>query len=129
CSARSKPWRSFLASNCSRRPSPLMIDGNFSSTVSRVEKRSPQASHSRRRRMVAPSSDTRESITRVSLCWQKGQCIGFSSAGAARERNDEHGHAGHRLPVDQRRLVEAAQGKAPGLVVVTIGGGADGASR
>jgi transcriptional regulator NrdR family protein len=29
----------------------------------------------RRRRIVAPSSDTRESITRVSTCWQKGQCM------------------------------------------------------
>ena len=43
--------------------------------VSKVLKRSPQCSHPRRRRMVAPSSDTRESITRVSSCWQKGQCI------------------------------------------------------
>jgi len=51
-----------------------MIAGSFSSIVSRVENRSPQASHSRRRRIVAPSSLTRESMTRVSLCWQKGQC-------------------------------------------------------
>src|SRR5690606_13203011 len=76
CSARSKPWRSLRASNWSRRPSLLMIAGSFSSIVSRVLKRSPQASHSRRRRMVAPSSLTRESMTRVSACWQKGQCIG-----------------------------------------------------
>jgi len=51
-----------------------MIMGNLSSMVSSVLKRSPQASHSRRRRIVAPSSLTRESITRVSTCWQKGQC-------------------------------------------------------
>ena len=52
-----------------------MTTGSFSSIVSSVLKRSPQASHTRRLRMVAPSSDTRESITRVSMCWQKGQCI------------------------------------------------------
>src|SRR5690606_22900860 len=51
-----------------------MIAGSLISTVSSVEKRSPQASQPRRRRMVAPSSDTRESITRVSTCWQNGQC-------------------------------------------------------
>jgi hypothetical protein len=43
------------------------------------EKRSPQASHSRRRRIVAPSSLTRESITRVSSCWQNGQCMQASA--------------------------------------------------
>ncbi|MGH8240752.1 MAG: hypothetical protein ACREXP_27555, partial [Steroidobacteraceae bacterium] len=47
--------------------------GSFNSMVSRVLKRSLQASHSRRRRIVAPSSETRESITRVSACWQNGQ--------------------------------------------------------
>jgi hypothetical protein len=51
-----------------------MMAGNFSSIISKVEKRSPQASQPRLRRIVAPSSDTRESITRVSLCWQNGQC-------------------------------------------------------
>jgi hypothetical protein len=56
-----------------------MIAGSFSSTVSIVEKRSPHDGHSRRRRMVEPSSETRESITRVSMFWQKGQCTTFYS--------------------------------------------------
>src|SRR5690606_13998829 len=75
CSARSMLVRSLRASNGSRRPSPLMMTGSLSSIVSSVLKRSPQASHSRRRRIVAPSSDARESMTLVSWCWQKGQCI------------------------------------------------------
>ena len=78
CSARSKPARSLRASNVSRLPSLLMTAGSLISMFSSVENRSPQASHSRRRRIVAPSSETRESITRVSVCWQKGQCMGQS---------------------------------------------------
>ncbi|KAG1439571.1 hypothetical protein G6F55_013701 [Rhizopus delemar] len=61
--------------------------GSFSSPVSKVLKRSLQASHSRRRRIVAPSSETRESMTRVSACWQKGQYM----ERLAREKTCGHG--------------------------------------
>src|SRR5689334_24610559 len=75
------PTRSLRSSNGSRRPSLLTIAGNLISTVSNVLKRSPHFSHSRRRRIVEPSSETRESITRVSSCWQKGQCIQSAEKG------------------------------------------------
>src|SRR5512141_49592 len=74
CKARSTPVRNLRSSNASRRPSLFTIAGSLISTVSNVLKRSPHCSHSRRRRIVAPSSASRESITRVSSWWQKGQC-------------------------------------------------------
>src|SRR5699024_3892182 len=43
--------------------------------VSEVEKRREQFGHWRRRRIVAPSSDVRESTTRESEWRQNGQCI------------------------------------------------------
>ena len=75
CKARSKLTRSLRSSNTSRRSPLFTIVGTFSSAVSYVLKRSPHCSHSRRRRTLAPSSVSRESITRVSSCWQKGQCM------------------------------------------------------
>jgi hypothetical protein len=62
-------------SNSSRRPSFLTRETPPSSTRSMVEKRWPQAPHSRRRRI--PSWSGRESVTRVSLLSQKGQFIGI----------------------------------------------------
>lgn len=50
-------------SNSVRLPSFLTTDGNASSTRSYVVKRLSHAGQRRRRRMAAPSSDTRESTT------------------------------------------------------------------
>src|SRR5512138_813731 len=50
-----------------------MMLGMASSTRSYVVKRFSQARQRRRRRIVAPSSEARESITCVSAFWQKGQ--------------------------------------------------------
>src|SRR5690606_26948931 len=98
CSARSKPARSLRASKASGRPSLLMIAGSLSSMVSRVENRSPQAAHSRRLRIVAPSSETRESMTRVSSCWQNRQCkVVALGPGAAVDR-EPRALRGHRIP-------------------------------
>src|ERR1035437_1992848 len=88
-----KPVRSFPSSNGSRRSSPLTTLGNLISAVSNVLKRSPHFSHSRRRRIVAPSSEKRESITGVSSCWQKGQCIrkpgfGIRDSGFGQSQDD-----------------------------------------
>src|ERR1041385_2983053 len=49
--------------------------GITSSAVSKVVKRSPHFSHSRRRRTCCPSPERRESMTFVSSWLQKGQCI------------------------------------------------------
>src|SRR5690242_15243551 len=111
CSARSKLVRSLRSSNASRRSPLLTIAGSLSSAVSNVLKRSPHCGHSRRRRTVAPSSVSRESITRVSSCWQKGQCIREGSA-VDRElpalRLDLLAHPGdHRLVA--RRVEHVAQ--------------------
>jgi hypothetical protein len=59
------------------------------STVSKVVKRLAQERHSRRRRMLAPSSAGRESTTLLSLNPQKGHFIGsfsFSSDALARRK-------------------------------------------
>jgi hypothetical protein len=42
-------------------------------TVSWVVKRRPHSGHDRRRRIADPSSAVRLSMTRLSLCLQKGQ--------------------------------------------------------
>ena len=104
-----------------------MIAGSLSSIVSSVLKRSPQASHSRRRRMVAPSSVTRESITRVSVVLaeramhasvvQVGRTPGYSVAHCF---STFVAHAGdHRLVVSgasstsQIQLASATQSGSP----------------
>src|SRR5687768_12107840 len=68
--------RSSLArSNGSRLPSFLTTVRSRSWTRSKVVKRAPQPSHCRRRRIAAPSSDGRLSLTWLSSCAQNGQRI------------------------------------------------------
>src|SRR5690606_37165047 len=134
CRARSKLVRSLRSSKASRRPSLLTMAGSFSSAVSKVLKRSPQLGHSRRRRMVLPSSLTRESITRVSSCWQNGQYMGVRAATASssvdRELpallDDVLTYAGEH-PLVGRRVQHVAdpvgQGHAVGLPVAAGGDG------
>ena len=62
--AFSRAARSFSRLKGSRRSSRLTIFGSTSSTRSRVVKRRPHSTHSRRRRISAPSRPRRESITR-----------------------------------------------------------------
>src|SRR4051812_38437192 len=69
------PDSSFSRSNASRRPSFFTMSGVSSSTRSYVVKRRLHARHSRRRRITAPSCDSRESITLFSGSWQNGQRI------------------------------------------------------
>jgi hypothetical protein len=52
---------------------PLRLD-TISRTVSCVVNRRPHSGHARRRRIAAPSSVERLSITRLSGLRQKGQC-------------------------------------------------------
>src|SRR5690349_20085757 len=131
CSARSKLVRSLRSSNISRRSPLLTIAGSFSSAVSNVLKRSPHFGHSRRRRTVAPSSVSRESMTRVSSCWQKGQCIRRRSA-VHREllalRLDFRAHLGdHRLVARGIEHVAQPVGQVHAIgVLVAAGGGGRG---
>src|SRR3569833_853674 len=53
---------------------PLRL-ATISRTVSCVVNRRPHSAHDRRRRIAAPSSVERLSITRLSGLRQKGQCI------------------------------------------------------
>src|SRR3712207_5493434 len=68
--ARRTPATTFERLNGSLTPLRLTTARTASSTV--VNRR-PQAGHERRRRVVAPSSASRESITRLPGLWQKGQ--------------------------------------------------------
>ena len=78
------PLMTFSRLKGSAAPLRLMIDRT---AVSWVEKRAPQTVHSRRRRIVVPSSEGRESMTRDSSFRQKGQftaCLFLSMLGISR---------------------------------------------
>src|SRR5258706_763992 len=75
CSARLKPTRSLSSSNSSRYPFDFTICGRRNSACSYVVKRLSHERQRRRRRMLSPSSLTRESTTCVSACLQKGHFI------------------------------------------------------
>src|SRR5664279_5837024 len=79
-SALRSPAASFSRSNSWRTPSRLITTSLAASIRSYVVKRAPQAKHSRRRRIVAASSRSRESTTRESRDSHCGQCISHSSA-------------------------------------------------
>src|SRR3954447_15359949 len=64
---------SLSRSNGSRSPFFLTTVRSRRWTRSKVVKRAPHASHCRRRRIAAPSSDERLSLTWLSSCAQKGQ--------------------------------------------------------
>ena len=68
--AFSRPANIFRKSQASRRPSFLIKSGMVISTRSKVVKRRPQRVQARRRRMMALSLLTRESMTRESLWLQ-----------------------------------------------------------
>src|SRR6476620_9224364 len=70
-----KPVRSFSRSNSVRVPSCFTTCGMRSSTVSYVVNRLLQLVHRLRRRMLSPSSLTRESMTCVSRDLQNGHFI------------------------------------------------------
>src|SRR5258707_26050 len=70
--ALSSPESSFLRLNSSREPSCLTTMYGMSSIGSYEVRRRPQLTHSRRRRMVAPSRLSRESTTRSRFSEQKG---------------------------------------------------------
>ena len=71
--ARSMPRRSLSRWYSSRRWSRLMTLGSTTSTRSRVVKRRPHSSHSRRLRISSPSRARRVSMTRFPSSEQKGQ--------------------------------------------------------
>src|SRR3954447_4285920 len=71
--ARRTPSMTLLRSKGSLTPLRLTTASTGSSTV--VNRR-PHTGHDRRRRVVAPSSVSRESMTRLSGLWQKGQRTG-----------------------------------------------------
>ncbi|GAT36384.1 transcriptional regulator NrdR [Listeria monocytogenes] len=62
-----KPRRTFSRANSSLAPSFFTTIKGLSSTFSKVVKRNPHFSHSRRLRMELPSSAGLESTTRVPL--------------------------------------------------------------
>src|SRR5688572_15468065 len=66
---------SFARSKGSRFPSFLTTVRSRSWTRSKVVNRAPQPSHWRRRRIAAPSSDGRLSLTWLASCAQNGQRI------------------------------------------------------
>jgi hypothetical protein len=66
-----------LRSNGSRSPFFFTTVRSRSCTRSKVVKRAPHASHCRRRRIAAPSSDGRLSFTWLSSWAQKGQRISY----------------------------------------------------
>src|SRR5438270_3629203 len=72
CSARVKPLRILLVSKSARVPSVLTTCGRRNSAFSYVVKRFWQCGQRRRRRMLSPASDTRESMTCVSVLPQNG---------------------------------------------------------
>ncbi len=74
------PAASLSRSNSWRCPSRFTTTRRAASIRSYVVKRAPQATHSRRRRMVAASSRSRESMTRVSRSSHVGQRIRTSGA-------------------------------------------------
>src|SRR5437870_12885822 len=73
------PEASFARSNSWRIPSRLATTSRAVSTRSYVVKRLLQLAHSRRRRIVAESSRSRESTTRVSRAPHWGQRIVLQS--------------------------------------------------
>src|SRR5205814_2682275 len=87
---------SLSRSNGSRLASFLITVRSRSWTRSKVVKRAPQASHWRRRRIAAPSSLGRLSLTWLSSCAQKGQRISSSplqGRGGSREAAEGEGEA------------------------------------
>src|SRR5690606_11360009 len=70
-------WVSFSRSKGTRRPLFLTTIRSRSWMRSKVVNRPPHTEHTLRRRMTAPSSVGRESVTCVSSNWQKGQRIGL----------------------------------------------------
>ena len=73
--ARRTPATTLVRLNGSLTPLRLTTASTASSTV--VNRR-PHFGQDRRRRVVAPSSASRESMTRLSALWQNGQRIGGS---------------------------------------------------
>ena len=75
--ARRTPATTLLRLKGSTTPLRLTTASTASSTV--VNRR-PHAGHERRRRVVAPSSASRESMTRLSALWQNGQRTALTSS-------------------------------------------------
>src|SRR3954469_9602517 len=81
CNARLKPTRNFASSNSSRKPFDFTICGRRNSACSYVAKRLSHDRQRRRRRILSPSSLTRESTTCVSGCLQKGHFMKAAAGG------------------------------------------------
>src|SRR6478609_10261991 len=79
-SALTMPERILASSKGTRLRSDFTTSGMTSSALSKVVKRSPQDRHSRRRRICAPPLARRESVTFVSSCRQKGQCMNYCAS-------------------------------------------------
>src|SRR5215217_1929343 len=92
---------SLSRSNGSRLPSFLTTVRSRSWTRSNVVKRAPQASHWRRRRIAAPSSDGRLSFTWLSSWAQKGHRISDWASAIDREARAKLAHASVHLALDR----------------------------
>src|ERR1017187_2802049 len=108
--ARRTPRSTFSRSNGSRTPSFFTTIGSTSSTRSRLVKRRPQPSHSRRRRITSPAADTRESMTLLSS-WEQNGHLTCDALACATRRHDRR-HDARLLPLDagkQERAVRPSE--------------------
>src|SRR6478735_5906394 len=106
--ADAMPSTIFVRSNGTRSPERFTTTSGTSSRRSKVVKRCPQARHSRRRRMLVPSSPWRESTTLSSRWEQAGHRTSATLPPAIVDAHD--GPTEHRWSVGQAAEVEALAG-------------------
>ena len=110
--------RSLSSSNGSRLPSRLTMCGIVSSAVSNVVKRSSHSLALAPAPHLAPSSASRESMTRVSAALQKGQCMAYAQT--CRFAAPYTGNRAHScLDLPAHALDDARSTSPPALIAST----------